>query len=405
MKSVVRIFVPFALAYFVSYFFRVVNAVISSDLVHEFNLSADDLGLLTGAYFLTFAAAQLPLGLALDRFGSRRTEAALLIVAAVGAIRFATGDTFWDLLVGRALIGLGVSACLMAAFRAYVICFSHARLPLVNGCQMAAGGLGAIVATTPARMTIDVISWQGMFLVMAGITLFSALLIFFAVPEEPKRGTAPSFSALLSGLGGIFASPLFWRVAPLAIASQATFLAIQGLWAGPWLMEVDGLSPSAAGERLMLIAASMIAGFLILGFVAERLGRHGVPTLVVAALAIGAFMLSQLLIITGSGNGSPLPWMMFGFFGTSGILPYAGLSQRFPPHLAGRVNTSLNVLVFVVAFAAQWGIGIVIRLWSGFSAGPAPVGGYQAAFGIMLGLEVTALLWFALFRVPGTDVR
>jgi len=405
VKTIARIFLPFALAYFVSYFFRVVNAIISSDLIAEFNLSADDLGLLTGTYFLTFAVAQLPLGLLLDRFGSRRTEGALLLVAAIGAIWFATGETFWDLLIGRALIGLGVSACLMAAFRAYVIWFAHTRLPLVNGCQMAAGGLGAIVATTPARMAIEVISWQGMFLVVAGITLFSALLIFFAVPEEPKRGAAPSFTALISGLGGIFASPLFWRVAPLAIASQASFLSIQGLWAGPWLMKVDHLSPSAAGERLMLIAASMIAGFLLLGLVAERLGRRGVPTLIVAALAMGAFMLSQLLIITEAWQTSPIPWMLFGFFGTAGILPYAGLSQRFPPHLAGRVNTSLNVLVFVVAFAAQWGIGIVIELWSGFAAGPSSVGGYHAAFGMMLGLQATALIWFALFRVRGTNVR
>ena len=162
-----RVFVPFALGYFLSYLYRVVNAVIAPDLVRDVGLDANHLGLLTSAYFLTFAAFQLPLGILLDRLGPRRTEAALLLIAAAGAFVFASAESAAGLIAGRALIGLGVSACLMAAFKAFVVWFPSQRLPLVNGCQMAAGGLGALAATAPVEAALAFTDWRGVFLVSA----------------------------------------------------------------------------------------------------------------------------------------------------------------------------------------------------------------------------------------------
>lgn len=393
-----RVLLPFAAGYFLSYLYRVVNAVIAPDLIDAFGLDADQLGLLTGAYFLTFSAAQLPLGIALDRFGARRTEALLLVAAAAGAFVFAAADSFTGLLVGRALIGFGVSACLMAAFKAFVVWFAKARLPLINGCQMAAGGLGAIAATTPTEAALAFTDWRGVFFGLGVLTLLCAGAILAFVPADAGAvSSRVPTRALIAGIGRIYRSSLFWRVAPVTILSQASFLAIQGLWSGRWLAAVEGLARAEIANTLFLIAAAMIAGFLSLGGAAERLSRRGVPPIALAIAGMGTFALSQAVIISGWFAGSPWPWVAFGFFGTAGIVPYAALSQRFPVALAGRLNTALNVLVFVVAFATQWGIGVIVSRWTEAFGGD-PASGYRAAFTLMLGLQLAATLWFFAFR-------
>ncbi len=135
-----RVFLPFAAGYFISYLYRVVNAVIAPDLIADIGVGPSALGLLTATYFISFASFQLPLGVLLDRFGPRKVEAVLLLFAALGAFVFARAESLTGLITGRALIGFGVSACLMAAFKAYTLWFSREKWPLINGFQMAAGG-------------------------------------------------------------------------------------------------------------------------------------------------------------------------------------------------------------------------------------------------------------------------
>ena len=392
------VFLPFALGYFLSYLYRVVNAVIAPDLVRDVGLGAGDLGLLTSAYFLTFAAFQLPLGVLLDRFGPRRTEAALLLFAAAGALVFGLAESAGGLIAGRALIGFGVSACLMAAFKAFVMWFPKERLPLVNGCQMAAGGLGALAATAPVEAALHVVDWRTVFVALAALTAGVAALLYTVVPEREPAGRGETVADQVRGIRAVFTSALFWRAAPLTVLSQAAFLSIQGLWSGPWLRDVAGLERSAVAGHLLLIAAAMVAGFLTLGWAATRLGRFGLSPLTVAVAGMAAFLVAQLLLVLQVPGAALALWIAFGFFGTSGILPYAALSQRFPPRLAGRLNTGLNVMVFLIAFAAQWGIGAIISLWpEGADGGYAPAG-YQAAFAVMLSLQVLALAWFCVFR-------
>lgn len=392
-----RIFLPFAFGYFLSYALRVVNAVIAPDLTAAFGLSPDHLGLLTGAYLLTFAAAQLPLGIVLDRYGSRRTEALLLVFAAAGAAVFATADGFMGLLIGRALIGFGVSACLMAAFRAFVVWFPRDRLPAINGAQMAAGGLGALAATRPVQWALEIGDWRAVFWVVAVLTVICAVVLWVAVPDDRPRGPKPPARALIAGVGRIFASGAFKRVAPLTVASQASFLAIQGLWTGPWLATVEGLPRDAAGSVQLAIAAAMIAGFLVMGWGATRLSRLGIPPMTTALAGVTLFMAAQAAVLAGPYAAPVWPWLAFGFFGTTGMLPYASLSQRFPAALAGRVNTALNVLVFVGGFAAQWGVGGVIRLWQA-AAGGSAAGGHRLAFALLLACQLAGLAWFAFYR-------
>ncbi|MDX1656022.1 MAG: MFS transporter, partial [Candidatus Competibacteraceae bacterium] len=342
--------------------------------------------------FLSFALFQLPLGILLDRYGPRRVEAGLLLFAALGALLFAISDSLDGLMLGRALIGLGVSACLMAGFKAFVLWFPASKLPAVNGWVMTAGGLGALTATTPVEAALELTDWRGVFGVLAVVTLGVAVVIFKVVPEQAGHHHRETLREQFRGVGHVFASVRFWRVAPLTMMSQAAFLSIQSLWVGPWLADVAGLPRETVAGYLLLTAAAMVAGFLGIGSLAYRLSHRGIPPLVVAGSGMLLFMVAQLgLTLNWTAAALPL-WMLFGFFGTAGILPYAVLSQSFPAHLAGRVNAAINVLVFTASFVCQWGIGAIIDLWSG-QQGYAPQG-YQAAFALVLGLQLLAFLWF-----------
>jgi len=394
--TVLRVFVPFAVGYFFSYLYRVVNAVIAPNLAADLHLSPGDLGLLTSTYFLTFAAFQLPLGVLLDRFGSRKTEAFLLLFAAAGAFVFSKAESVAGLVVGRALIGFGVSSCLMAAFTAFVLWFSRERLPLVNGIQVAVGGMGALTGTAPVEAALQVTDWRTLFMLMAVLTLGAATAIFFVVPKRNINGGGPTLREQIQGIGEVYSSPFFWRIAPWTVMSQATFMAIQTLWAGPWLRDVAGYDRMTMAQGLLLIAAAMVAGFALIGALAARLSRSGIKPLYVSACGMGSFMVIEALILLHVPCLTLLLWVLFGFFGAAGVLNYAILSQSFPDHLAGRVNTGLNVMVFVVTFAEQWAIGEIINLWPVLPDGRYAPAGYQAGFGLMLALQVLGLIWFVL---------
>jgi len=399
-----RVSLPFALGYLLSYLFRVVNAVIAPELVRDLALHPSDLGLLTAAYFFAFAAFQLPLGVLLDRFGPRRVEALLLVVAGAGALLFAHGETLFALVIGRALIGLGVSACLMAAFKAFALWHPPERLPLVNGIQTAAGGLGALLATAPVEGALRLVDWRLLFTGLGGATLLAALLLYLLVPEPPLTTQPLPLRQQFAGVRQVFASPAFWRLTPWTVASQAAFLSLQGLWAGPWLREVVGLRRETAAGILMATAASMVAGFLLWGAVAARAPRHGLRPLTVATFGLGLFIAVQLAILLVGRDYPLICWTLFGFCGTAGILPYALFSQAFPAALAGRVNTGLNVLVFFAAFAAQWGIGALIDAWLASGNGHTLAGAYQLAFAILVGLQVAGGIWYLLAgRLRSTD--
>ncbi len=393
LTILLRIFLPFAGGYFLSYVYRTINAVLAPRLAADLQLDAAALGLLTSVYLLTFGAFQLPLGVLLDRFSPRKVETVLLLFAAAGAAMFALSDGLSDLVLGRALIGLGVSACLMASLKTFVLWFPPLRLPAVNGWVMAAGGLGALTATAPVEAALQVTSWRGVFVGLTGLTLLAAAAIFLIVPERPAVGHGGDWRAQWRGIVKIFTSRAFWRLAPVGALSLGAHLAIQGLWAGPWLKDVAGFDQAAVAQHLFWAAAGMVAGFLSLGSITYRLNRLEVSPVVVAVSSMVIFMGVQLLMILGYGAGLPV-WIAFGFFGTASTLSYAILSQSFPPALAGRVNTAFNLLVFVAAFLMQWGLGAVIGLWPRTATGGYSPAGYGVGLGLMVTLQVAALGWF-----------
>jgi MFS family permease len=389
LRLIAMVWFPFACGYFLSYLFRTINAIISQDLVRDVGLNPSQLGLLTAAYFFAFAAFQLPLGVLLDRFGPRRIEALLLLLAACGAAVFAAADGIQMLVLGRALIGLGVSACLMAAIKAFVQWFPMSRLATLNGWLLASGGLGALSASLPAEAALHLTDWRGLFVGVAALTLVVAALVFFIVPDRPAGEPKENFSQLLEGVRRVFASGVFWKISLAFMVIQGTFMSVQGLWIGPWLRDVAHYD--SAGVILAWVAVGMMVGFAGFGSLSDRLARSGVSHLLVLKVGLGAAVILFSLIAAGVTLAVPALWVGYAVCSTSATtLAYPILSKRFPAQLAGRVNTAINLLVFVWAFVAQWGIGAVIGLWP-VEGGHYALAGYRAGLGLCLVLQVGAL--------------
>lgn len=395
--TILQVFLPFAFGYFLSYLLRVVNAVIAPDLIAEMGLTASDLGLLTSVNFFAFGLCQLPVGVLLDRFGPRKTEACLLLVAAAGALVFGMAGDTAGLIVGRAMIGMGTSACLMGAFKAYTHWVRAERLPLVNGFQMFAGGLGALSATRPVEMALAVTDWRGVFMVIAAITLTAAVTLFMVVPRRDRVETTETWGQQIDGIRRVFASPAFWRIAPVTIVAQSSFLGIQSLWSGPWLRDVAGMAQGDMADGLFLIAVFMLVGFLSQGALGDRLGRAGINPMTVSVVGMALFAASVAAIALRVAPGSMSAWMAFGLLGPFAILPYAVLPQAFPKELTGRVITGLNVLVFLGAFSAQWGIGAIINLWPEPAPGHFAPEGYRAAFLTVAAIQAAGIVWYLVF--------
>lgn len=392
-----RIFLPFALGFFLSYLYRTVNAVIAPDIAADTGLAAADIGLLTSMYFLAFGAFQLPLGMLLDRFGPRRVEAALLLVAAAGAIVFALADSLAGLALGRALIGIGVSCCLMAGFKAFVLWFRNAHIPAINGLMMTFGGLGALTSTLPVELLLHYTDWHGLFLGLGVLTTVIAGALFFIVPEHPGGVTDTHFRAQLAGLGQVFRDRFFWRLCPTMAITTGVSLSTQSLWLGPWLRDMQGLDAVAAASHLMLAAGIMSLSYPLTGLLAQKALRHRIGTATVAATGMTGFMLVIAMMALMS---MALGWTLmglFGFFAAFSSLGYAVLGQHFPPHLVGRASTALNLLVFAVAFGMQWGTGAIIGQWANPATGDYATTGYHIGFGLLATLQLLGILWYFVF--------
>jgi MFS family permease len=388
------ILLPFAFGYYLSYLLRVINAVLAPDLSQELGLGPQALGLLTASYFIAFASTQIPLGILLDRWGPRRVEAILLLFAALGALLFSLGESTWDLMVARAIIGFGVSACLMAAFKAFTLWFPPEQLPRFNGIIMAAGGVGALSATAPVQFALTLTDWRGIFAGLAILLLLCAVVVFVLVPESHHDQPKENLREQIRGLTQVLQHRFFWSVAPVTMLSQGSFISIQSLWASPWLQDVSGMSRNDTADLLFLVAASMVASFLIMGNLTVRLSRQGVKPIWVAATGMALFMLIEALLITEAfSRYTHILWMAFGFFGTTGIVLYAVLSQFFPRSLSGRVNTLLNLLVFITTFSLQYGMGAIIEHWVKPEIPWLSFSAYHAAFGFVLLLQIISLIW------------
>ena len=390
---ILRVFAPFVTALYLSFLFRTINATIASSLASEFGLGAGDLGLLTSVYFLTFAAAQIPIGILLDRYGPRLIQSAVLLAAAGGAALFAASDNFLLLIVGRALIGLGVAAALTAGLKALVLWFPRDRVPLLNGLMIMLGALGAVTATMPAEYLLVSIGWRGLFELLAVASAGCTILVYFFVPEAAAP-TPVGNGAAAVGLRTVYADPRFWRLAPLSATCIGTAWALQGLWAAQWFTDVEGLDRAALMQHLFVMAVALSLGALLMGMAADRLRRWGVRPQALLGLVAMVFMLAQLALILRWPLPSFIPWVVVAAVGAATVLSYAILAEYFPKELAGRANAALNVFLIGGAFVQQYATGVVVQQWTP-QEGHYPEIAYQTAFALSVALQVAAWIWFA----------
>lgn len=351
-----RVFLPFALGYYLSYLLRTVNAVISPDLTGELGLSAADLGLLTSTYFFAFGLAQIPVGIALDRFGPRRVEAALLLITGLGAVLFATGDGLPTLASARGLIGLGVSACLMGGLKGFTLWFPREKLASMTGYIMSCGALGAVTASAPLEALLPFIGWRGAFWMVAALSVGSAALIFFSMPDKDDGHGRGTLQEALRGVREVLVAREFWGFSGQSAFFTGGFMALQGLWAVPWLMEVNGYSRALAADHLFWLNIGMLAGQLSIGAWATPLARRGFTPLHMMQVGLFVSMLILGLIIAGVGPTLPL-WCVLGYVSSTGAQMYGVVAGLFPMKLSGRVTTCINLMAFIGAFAVQWGLG------------------------------------------------
>jgi predicted MFS family arabinose efflux permease len=388
-----RLYVCFACGYLLSYLYRSVNAVISPDLTSALGLSSSSLGLLTSVYFMAFALMQLPVGMLLDRFGPRRIEPILLSVAACGALVFAASDTLVGLGIGRALIGAGVSVCLMAPLKAIATWYPVERHASLSSWIMVAGGVGALMATSPVEAALGFMSWRVVFVVLAGATFGAALLIFVKVPDTPASSQRPGLKTQWSGVQSVFRHARFWWIAPLSAVAMGSFMAIQGLWSVPWMIDVEGYSRGEAARHLLLMNCAILGGYFVLGTMTTRLRRRGIDAQHWYGLGFGLSAVGLGTIVAGAPF-SYAQWIVYGLGTSVNVLGFAVLNQGFPRQLAARANTALNLFMFGSSFAMQWGIGLVVDA-AQTSLDLDRAGGLRVAFAIVLAAYVLAFSWFA----------
>ena len=393
----VKVTFPLASAHFVNQAARTVMAIVGPVLAVELGLSAVELGTLAACLFGAYAATQLPLGVALDAFGARRVQTTLMLVTALGFAVFALSPGFAGLAVARLLLGVGISAGLMAVLKGHADWFERRRVAKVTGIATAIAALGSTVTTSPVQALLPSLGWRGVFWILCILTLAVAAWIFLSVPEKPRTGAAPTVGAYVASTARIFASPTFWRFGP-AVATVSLFnFAYLGLWAGPWLRDVAGMDGPTRAGVLFLYTFAMIAGSVLAGSAASRAEALGIPPVVVPIVALAGVVVLQVGLML-QPRQAPLVLALFlamAVFSAAGSVGYVVVNQMFPPDLTGRVSTAVNTLALGGAFLVQAAVGWVLDLWPRTASGGWDPDGYSWALGMTAVLQTIAALVMA----------
>lgn len=392
-----RVFAVFSLGYFVSYLFRGVNLGFAPFLSHEMGMSATDLGTLTSLYFLGFAGAQIPGGVLLDHFGPRRVTACVMLIAAAGALIFGLSHSIGMMMVGRLLIGVGVSVCLGGAFKATAQHFPVAQLTLVNGLVMAVGGLGGVAVGAPLSWLLSVAPWRGVSLGLAALTAAVAAIIWIGGPRTRDTHHQASVLEQFKGTAHILRSHAFWKTATFSALTQTVFYAMQSLWVGAFLRDVVPAGTADATARaaslVSVLGGAFIAGNIGFGALARAFERRGVSVHLFSGVTMTLFVVVQALIAARVPLPAPLLWAAYGALGGTGILTYAVLAEYFPPRLIGRVNTTFTLVIFVGIFVTQIAVGGALGHWPALD-GHYPAIAHQTVWAGLVALQIAAGIWY-----------
>ncbi|HTO50603.1 MAG TPA: MFS transporter [Burkholderiales bacterium] len=378
---------------------RTVMAIIGPVLAVEFSLSGSELGLLAACMLAAYAVAQLPDGVALDRLGPRRVQGTLSLLTAAGFAVFALSDGLGGFVLGRVIIGIGISAGLMAVIKANTQWFAPAKVAKMTGIAVAIGGLGSVLTTVPVQAALPALGWRGVLWLLCAIAAAVALWIFSSVPEEPSSTRHGGLGVELSVTASVFRSPLFWRFAPaVAILSVLNFTYL-GLWAGPWLRDVAGYDGQARANTLFLYTLTMIAGALSIGAASSRAQARGYSAALVPLACSAGQLAAQIgLALQPAGPaGVTILWLLFAFCAAGAAPGYVAVGQMFPTAQMGRVATAVNTLTLGGAFLLQAAIGWILDLWPRTATGGWDPAGYSTA--LALSVAVQAVLAAQLLRM------
>ena len=402
----VKVTFPLAAAHFVNQAARTVMAIVGPVLAVELGLSAVELGTLAACMFAAYALTQLPLGMALDAFGARRVQTALMTLSALGFALFALSPGFTGLALSRVLLGIGISAGLMAVLKGHADWFERRRVAKVTGIATAISALGSTLTTSPVQALLPTLGWRGVFWVLCGLALAVALWVFLSVPEKPRAaGPRTTLGGYLASSARIFTSPTFWRFGP-AVATVSFFnFAYLGLWAGPWLRDVAGMDGPTRAGVLFLYTFAMIAGSVLAGAAASRAESVGLPAAIVPIVAlVGVVLLQVGLMLQPRQPAVVLAlFLAMAVFGAGGSVGYVVVNQMFPPELTGRVSTAVNTVALGGAFLVQAAIGWILDLWPRTASGGWDPDGYSWALGLTAVLQAVAAVVMATAprRRPG----
>ena len=393
-KSIL-IFSVFAFGFFISNLLRSITATLTPALSTEFNLSAANLGLLAGGYFLGFSLMQIPTGMLLDRFGPKKVIGYLLIIALIGTISFAFAKSFAGLLISRIFIGVGVAACLMGPLTGYRVWFEEKYQQRANSWMLMVANFGFVASTLPVQILLPIIGWRSIFLIIASLILISIILISILIPSwETKRDEDQNNN--LQNLSYIWKNKFFISLVPLAFFNYGGVQAIQTLWAGPWMLNVTGYDAIQSATGLFWINVTMLFSFLIWGYFLPKLSSQGIDSMKIVKFTLPvSYLILLLIIIMGDKAGAT----MFTFYILSSIvisLTQPAIALNFPTKLAGKSLTSFNVFLFSGTFFVQWIIGLIIDFSR--NLGATIIMSYQISFSIFLFLCILSYLFFLILN-------
>ena len=376
------------LLYIVSQFLRNSVGVIAPNLAAEMGLSPIEIGLLSSIYFFAFAATQLPLGVALDRFGPKRCMLASIAVTVAGSVAFALAHDVFGLVVSRALLGFGTACFLMAPVALYARWFPPERFSTFAGIHLGVGTLGALLATAPLAFAVASVGWRTAFLAVAILTVVIGLLTWLIVSDDPPgRTTEPRNETLRESVAGIWQvirTPSIGRIFLVQLTSYPSFVLVVGLWGGPYLTHIYGYDLKGRGEILFVAALAQVVGSFIWGPSDRIFGRFKPPILVGTALSFSALLLFAL----GGVMPAPLLLVAFALLGFSTGMTSVVMSHGrslVPPHLLGRCITLLNIGTMGGGFLVQFVSGVVIDLFPS-QGGAYPLEAYRLVFGLQAAL-------------------
>jgi MFS family permease len=376
---------------------RAITATLSPVLTLEFELMAADLGLLAGGYFLGFASMQIPLGYLLDKFGPKKIVSSFLLIALIGTSSFALAQSFSGLLISRILIGIGVSACLMAPLTGYRIWFAENQQQRANSWMLMIASLGFLSSTLPVQLLLPSFGWRWIFGGIAILILVSIILMLAFIPKwNHQRNVSLKNPVRQGSLTDVWKDKFFISLIPMGLFNYGGLMAIQTLWAGPWMIRVAGYTPLESATGLFWINITMLISFFLWGYFLPRITSLGFSALKILKLGLPiSFFVMLMIIFLGPKAGAfYITLFILSSIFLSVTQPAVGLS--FPSYLAGKALTSFNLLIFLGTFIMQWLMGLVIDLIK--NSGYSEIFGFRSAFSVFLILSLVSYIFFLIIN-------